>query len=213
MIATGLFARGILGLAGALLIAGCAWQPSPEPGDIVTGGPYPIIERQAYQADAPSAVMTLADSSGGAGRGTIRGIIHGWPFAHADPGGDFGEGLFTYRIDFVVTERAADGARMPLRARGERTVYFHPDRAPISFAQAGAFSAGQPIISDTVELTFSFDSNASAVQVTTITRQTGAHTFVWNEQSLMPPDIGEQTAAASGSYSAQLGGYVFTSAM
>ncbi len=209
MIARGMFARGILGLTGALLIAGCALQPSPEPGDVITGGPYPVIERQAYQADAPSAVMTLADS----GRGTIRGIIHGWPFAHADPGGDFGEGLFTDRIDFVVTERAADGARMPLRARGKRTVYFHPDRAPVSFAQAGAFTAGQPIISDTVELAFSFDSNAGTVQVKTITRQTGAHTFVWNEESLMPPDIGEQTAAASGSYSAQLGGYVFTSAM
>jgi hypothetical protein len=206
------FARGIITFATALLIAGCAWQSSPEPGDIVRGGPFPVIERRAYRADAPSALLTLSNS-GAAGRGTIRGIIHGWPFAHADPGGDFGEGLFTYRINFIVTARAADGARMPLRARGERTVYFHPDREPISIEQTDAFSAGEPVITDTVELAFAFDSNATTVQVTTIMRQTGARAFVWNEQSLTPPDVGVRTAAASGSYSARLGGYVFASSL
>lgn len=208
----GRFERGILGLLITILLAGCEGLSS-EPGDIVTGGPFPIIERQAYQADAPAALLTLADSGSGAERGTVRGVIHGWPFAHADPGGDFGEGLFTCQIDFVVTARAANGAKLPTRARGTRTVYFHPDREPISIGQAAAFSSGQPIITDSVELTFSFDSADNSVRVTSVMHQTGVRTFNWNDQSVTPPDSGPQTAEASGTYSAQLGGYVFTSEM
>jgi hypothetical protein len=203
----------MLGFGLALLIAGCGGMISAESGDIVSGGPFPIVERQVYKADAPSAVMTFADSSAGAQRGTIRGIIHGWPFAHTDPSGDFGEGLFTYQIDFVVTSRAGDNARLPGRARGKRTVYFHPDRALISIDDAAAFSAGQPIITDSVDISFSFDSTASSVEITTIMRQTGAKSFTWNDQTVTPPQSGEQSTEASGVYSAQLSGYVFTSGM
>ncbi|MGC1677016.1 MAG: hypothetical protein WA740_05740 [Candidatus Binataceae bacterium] len=203
----------LLGFVLALLIAGCVGMVPAESGDIVSGGPFPIIERQVYKADAPSAVMTLADSSTGAKRGTIRGIIHGWPFAHTDPSGDFGEGLFSYQIDFVATSKAPENPRLPGHARGKRTVYFHPDREPISLGDAAAFSAGQPIITDSVEISFSFDSTGSNVELTTIMRQTSAQPFTWNDQTVTPPQTGEQSAEASGAYSAQLGGYVFTSAM
>ncbi|MFZ0660580.1 MAG: hypothetical protein WAM05_17810 [Candidatus Binataceae bacterium] len=203
----------MLGFGLALLIAGCGGMIPADSGDVVSGGPYPIIERQVYKADAPSAVMTLTDSRAGAQSGTIRGVIHGWPFAHTDPSGDFGEGLFTYRIDFVVTSRAGENARLPGHARGKRTVYFHPDRAPVSIDDAAAFSNGQPIITDTVDIAFSFDSTASTVELTTIMRQTSARSFTWNEQTVTPPQSGEQFAEASGNYSAQLGGYVFSSTM
>ncbi len=203
----------MLGFGLALLIAGCGGMVPAESGDIVSGGPFPIIERQVFKADAPSAVMTLADSGAGATRGTIRGVIHGWPFAHTDPSGDFGEGLFTYRIDFIVTSPAPDNSRLPAQARGRRTVYFHPDRAQISIDDAAAFSQGQPIITDSVEISFSFSSTASNVELTAIMRQTSAKSFTWNDQTVTPPQTGEQSAEASGDYSAQLGGYVFTSLM
>ncbi|MGB6551958.1 MAG: hypothetical protein WBE78_00605 [Candidatus Binataceae bacterium] len=203
----------MLGFGLALLIAGCGGMIPADSGDVVSGGPYPIIERQVYKANAPSAVMTLTDSRAGAQSGTIRGVIHGWPFAHTDPSGDFGEGLFTDRIDFVVTSRAGENARLPGHARGKRTVYFHPDRAPVSIDDAAAFSNGQPIITDTVDISFSFDSTASTVELTTIMRQTSARSFTWNEQTVTPPQSGEQSAEASGNYSAQLGGYVFSSTM
>lgn len=205
--------RRILGLGLALLIGGCGGMVPAESGDIVSGGPFPIIERLVYKADAPSAVMTLTDSSAGTQRGTIRGIIHGWPFAHTDPSGDFGESLFTYRIDFVVTAPAASNPGLPGQARGKRTVYFHPDRAPVSIDDASGFSQGQPIITNTVEISFSFDSTASNVKLATVMRQTSATPFTWNDQIVTPPQNGEQSAEASGVYSAQLGGYVFTSAM
>jgi hypothetical protein len=203
----------MLGFGLALLIAGCGGMIPADSGDVVSGGPYPIIERQVYKANAPSAVMTLTDSRAGAQSGTIRGVIHGWPFAHTDPSGDFGEGLFTYRIDFVVTSRAGENARLPGHARGKRTVYFHPDRAPVSIDDAAAFSNGQPIITDTVDISFSFDSTASTVELTTIMRQTSARSFTWNDQTVTPPQSGERSAEASGNYSAQLGGYVFSSTM
>ena len=168
-----------------------------------------MVSRQVYQADAPVAVMTLADPSGGTQRGSIRGIIHGWPFPHADPGGDFGEGLFTYTLDFVVTDRAADGARMPLRARGSRTVYFHRNRTTGSINQFNSLAAGEPIISDTVEMWFDFDSSANAVRMTATMRQTGVKAFVWNNERVMPPESDEQTLGFQGYYSTALGGYVF----
>jgi len=205
------FLRAACSIAVALTIGGCG-SSTAQPPATVTGWPFPVVSRQLYQADAPVAVMTLADASGGTQHGSIRGIIHGWPFPHADPGGDFGEGLFTYRIDFVVTDRAADGARMPLRASGLRTVYFHRSRTTGSIARLDTFAGGEPIITGTVELWFDFNPAASTVRMTATIRQTGAKAFVWNNERVIPPNLGEQTLQSEGYYSAALGGYVFNAA-
>ena len=208
-------ARTILVFGAFMLAAGCAArQPNPPPGaEDVSGELFPVVTRYLYNANAPTAVMTLAGPNGVGQRGSISGIIHGWPFAHADPDGDFGEGLFSYRIDFVVTKSGTDAARMPLRARGERIVYFHPDRTAASIGPAGAAPGGEAIITDAIEMSFSFDSPASTVRITAVMRQTGARTFVWNEQAITPPQSGQQTAEASGYYSSRFGGYVFSSAL
>ncbi|MHB8381926.1 MAG: hypothetical protein ACYDC3_06245 [Candidatus Binataceae bacterium] len=207
------YERRMLVLGLSLMLAGCSAMMQGEPGDIVSGGPFPIIERLVYNANAPDAVMTLEEAGDGVQRGTIRGLIHGWPFAHSDAGGDFGEGLFTDQVEFEVTARESQNARLPSSARGTRTVYFHPDRGSISIAQADAFSAGQPVITDSVELSFSFDQAAKTVAVTMVLHQSGVKTFTWKGQEITPPRSAVRTVQASGNYSAQLGGYVFTSAM
>jgi hypothetical protein len=213
-IAKRVFSRFVLGFTIAVLIAGCTTQPKPPPGgETVTGGPFPVVTRYLYDADAPSAVMTLANSNGVIRSGTISGVIRGWPFAHADPGGDFGEGLFSYRINFVVTKTAANGANSPLQARGVRTVYFHPDRAAASIGPSGAPSGGEAIITDTVDMSLSFGPTASTVRLKAIMRQTSARTFFWKDQMIEPPQTDEQTAQADGYYSGQFGGYLFKSAL
>src|SRR5208282_5893597 len=92
-------------------------------------------------------------------RGTIVGKIHGWPFAHDDPSGDPGEGLFSYRTEFTVTRVSQD--KLPEAAEGMRTIYFHADRAAASLDQPASISSGQPIIRDSVRLLFSFAAQGS----------------------------------------------------
>lgn len=198
--------RWAMAVGATVALAGCA---PADPAENVTGGPFPIVTRQIYQADAPTALMTFQSTSAGDQHGAIVGIIHGWPFPHADPDGDFGEGLFSYRIDFVVTDRAADAARTALEARGTRTVYFNAERTPVAL-HASAASAGKPVITDSVDLWFEFDAHAANVRIKVTMRQTGASPFDWKGERIVPPSSPNRIIEDSGYYSKSANGYLLS---
>ena len=193
----------------AILITGCGEQPGsestlpPEPPPTT----YRVTVHEVYGSSDPIAVMTFErDASGNPTRGSIVGKIHGWPFPHLDKGGDTGEGLFTYRTDFTVSRSAKD--RLPEGADGSRTVYFHPNRLPMSLEQTAALASGQPIIRDSVKLLFSFQSRDRA-EVATTASQIWTHTFSWQGVTIQPPSEPPATQTATATYSTQYDGYVF----
>ena len=197
-----------LALLALLVVQGCEQQQ--DPGTTFVGGPYPITMHQVYATDEPSALMTLEYSlSGKPTGGRLIGRLHGWPFAHADSSGDPGEGLFTYRIDFVVTGTKKGDPNLPTAASGRRLVYFHQERGIPSFDRTVDFSEGQVIIQDASELSFSFDSGNKEVKVAINSHQTGARPFSWDGAMVSPPDRrGPETAMMTGSYSAAYRGYL-----
>src|SRR5262249_49811337 len=132
-------------LLAAVLLTGCGEQPisestlPPEPPPTT----YRMTVHEVYSSGDPVAVMTFERAaSANPTRGSIVGKIHGWPFPHLDQGGDTGEGLFTYRTDFTVSRSAK--SRLAEAADGTRTVYFHPNRLPMSLEQTAALTSGQP---------------------------------------------------------------------
>ena len=194
----------------AMLITGCGEQPvsesslPPEPPPPAT---YRVTVHEIYGSSDPVAVMTFErDASGNPTRGSIVGKIHGWPFPHRDDGGDTGEGLFTYRTDFTVSRSARD--RMPEAADGTRTVYFHPNRLPMSLDQTAALASGQPIIRESVRLLFSFQSRDRA-EVASTANQIWTHSFSWQGVTIQPPGEPPATQTATATYSPQYDGYVF----
>ena len=128
-----------------ILITGCGEQPISEstlPLEPPPPATYRVTVHEVYGSSDPVAVMTFErDASGNPTRGSIVGKIHGWPFPHRDDGGDTGEGLFTYRTDFTVSRSARN--RLPEAADGTRTVYFHPNRLPMSLEPTAALASGQ----------------------------------------------------------------------
>ncbi len=197
----------------ALALSGCG---GATPGEwLARGDSYPIITEQMYPADETVALMKIAPGARVGDRGTILGIIHGWPFPHSDAQGDFGEGLFTYRTDFVVTSVAptlsANGSQiaMPMTAQGVRKIYFDPARTPVSFDSPASFTAGTPVIADAVTISFAFDQTASTVEITGQIRQASVREFSYKGESITPPEMPEESSAMSGYYSAALGGYAF----
>src|SRR6516165_1707985 len=144
-----------------------------------------VTVHEIYGSSHPVAVMTFErDASGNPTRGSIVGKIHGWPFPHRDDGGDTGEGLFTYRTDFTVSRSARN--RSPEAADGTRTVYFHPNRLPMSLEPTAALASGQPIIGDSVKLRFSFQSQDRA-EVASTANQIWTHSFSWQGVTIQPP--------------------------
>lgn len=193
----------------AILISGCGAQPiaestlPPEPPPTT----YRVTVHEVYGASDPIAVMTFErDASGNPTHGSIVGKIHGWPFPHRDDGGDTGEGLFTYRTDFTVTRSAKE--QLPEAAEGTRTVYFHPNRLPMSLEQTGALASGQAIIRDSVKLLFSFESRDRA-EVATTANQIWTQQFSWQGVTILPPTEPPATQTATATYSPQYDGYVF----
>jgi hypothetical protein len=192
----------------ALVCAGCLSLPSSP--TTAFGGPYPIVVSEMYDPSQPDGLLIFEhDQSGAPVRGKVVGKIHGWPFPHVDPNGDFGENLFTYEIDFVVTQRAAGNPSQPAVARGTRRVYFHSDRAPAQLDDPASFSAGQPVIVDSVNLSFNFGPQPGEVQVTSSGRQTSTSPFDYEGQQVTPPNRPEVTASLSATYSQDYGGYIF----
>src|SRR5262245_40707071 len=193
----------------AILVTGCGEQPISE-STLPSEAPpttYRVTVHEVYGSSDPVAVMTFErDASGNPTRGSIVGKIHGWPFPHRDEGGDTGEGLFTYRTDFAVSRSAKD--RWPEAADGTRTVYFHPNRLPMSLEQTVALTSGQPIIRDSVNLLFSFQSRDRA-EVATTARQIWTQPFSWQGVMIQPPGEPPATQTATATYSPQYDGYVF----
>jgi len=193
----------------AILISGCGERlisestlPSEAPPTT-----YRVTVHEVYGSSDPVAVMTFErDASGNPTRGSIVGKIHGWPFPHLDKGGDTGEGLFTYRTEFTVSRSAKD--RLPEAADGARTVYFHPNRLPMSLEQTAALASGQPIIRDSVKLRFSFQSRDRG-EVATTASQIWTHSFSWQGVTIEPPSEPPATQTATATYSTQYDGYVF----
>jgi hypothetical protein len=192
----------------ALACAGCIGLPDGQTSAF--GGAYPIVVSEMYDPSQPDGLLIFERDSGGAPvRGKVLGKIHGWPFPHVDPNGDFGENLFTYEIEFVVTQRTAGNPAQPAIARGTRRVYFHPDRAPAQLGDPASFSEGQPVIVDSVDLSFNFGPGPGEVQVTSSGRQTSTVPFDYDGQQVTPPNRPEVTASLSGTYSQDYGGYIF----
>jgi hypothetical protein len=192
----------------ALACAGCI----PVSGAPTTwfGGPYQIEVSQMYDPNQPDALLVFARDHGAASAsGKIVGKIHGWPFPHTDPNGDFGENLFTYEIDFTVTQVKPGNPPEPTSGHGTRRVYFHPDRTPASLSDIGSFNSGQPVIVDSVDLSFNFGPAPGQVEITTAQRQTDAIPFDFDGARVTPPGRPAMTASLSGTWSAEYGGYVF----
>jgi hypothetical protein len=169
---------------------------------------YRVTVHQEYAAEEPVALMTFRrDARGNPVAGAIVGKIHGWPFPYADLSGDTGEGLFTYRTDFTVTHIGKDG--MPAAGRGVRTVYFHPDRRPISLEQLNAFATGKPIVRDSSSLFFDF-KNKDTVDIAITAHQISAAPFAWNGVMITPPTEPPSTQDVTASYASQYRGYVFS---
>jgi hypothetical protein len=192
-----------------VLTGGCGDQPifeSTLPPEIPPTT-YRVTVHEVYGSNDPVAVMTFErDARGNPTHGSIVGKIHGWPFPHLDKAGDSGEGLFTYRTDFTVSRSAQD--RLPEAAQGTRTVYFHPQRLPMSLEQTAALTSGQPIIRDSVNLIFSFESRNRA-EVATTARQIWTEPFSWQGVTIIPPGEPPATQTATATYSPQYDGYVF----
>jgi hypothetical protein len=195
-------------VAIALGCAGCF----PVSGSPTTwlGAPYPIVVSQMYDPNQPDALMAFDGGHGGAPTsGKIVGRIHGWPFPHTDPNGDFGENLFTYEVDFTVTGMKPGNPPEPISGHGIRRVYFHPDRTPASLSDMGSFRSGEPVIVDSVDLTFNFGPSPGEVQVTTAQRQTNAVPFDFDGERVTPPNRPDLTASLAGTWSASYRGYIF----
>ncbi len=193
----------------AMFCAGCGEQPiseSPLPPQ-VPNTTYRVTVHEVYGANEPVGLMTFdRDAAGDPTQGTIFGKVHGWPFPHADAGGDTGEGLFTYRTDFTVTRSATN--KLPEAASGIRTVYFHPDRQTLSLSQPMAMSTGQPIIRDSVKVLFSFEGQGS-VEIAETSQQIWTEPFTWQGATITPPWEQPRTRVKVASYSPRYSGYVF----
>jgi hypothetical protein len=197
----------IIGLA-ALLGSGCGEQ-------LIAQGPLPpsppnttyrITVRKVYDANQPAALMTFArDASGTPTQGTIVGKIHGWPFPYSDLSGDSGEGLFSYRTDFIVTRATKE--KQPAAAEGVRTVYFHPNRQPMSLDNLASFTPGRPIIRDAVRLSFSFEPRGT-VKIAETSRQIWMHGFDWNDLRVTPPGESMHSTVVTAGYSPRYDGYL-----
>lgn len=192
----------------AVLAAGCAEEPiaeTPFPPS-VPNTTYRVTVHEVYGANDPVALMTFdRDADGNPVRGTIIGKIHGWPFPHADSSGDPGEGLFTYRTDFTVAR--SDKDKLPEAARGVRTIYFHPDRSPMSLEQPASLAMGQAVIRDSVKLQFAFESR-DRVEITNTSNQTWTQPFVWQGATINPPGQPPKTRTATASYSPRYKAYL-----
>ena len=97
---------------------------------------------------------------------------------------------------------------MPEAADGMRTVYFHPNRLPMSLEQTAALASGQPIIRDSVKLLFSFQFRDRA-EVASTANQIWTHSFSWQGVTIQPPGEPPATQTATATYSPQYDGYVF----
>ena len=188
--------------------AGCGERPIAQ-GSLPPSVPnttYRVTVHRAYDATEPAALLTFErDHAGNPTHGTIVGKIHGWPFPYADLSGDSGEGLFSYRTDFTVTRVAKD--RRPAVAEGVRTVYFHPDRAPVSLNQPASLALGRPVIRDSVKLRFTFESQAT-VEIAETSKQIWMSGFDWNGLLVTPPGQPTRTKVLTASYSPRYDGYV-----
>jgi hypothetical protein len=192
----------------ALALAGCF--PASSAPTTWYGGPYQIVVSQMYDPNQPDALLVFERDPGGAPQsGKIVGKIHGWPFPHTDPNGDFGENLFTYEIDFTVTQVRPGNPPEPLSGHGTRRVYFHPDRTPASLSDIGSFDSGQAVIVDSVDLSFNFGPAPDQVEITSAQRQTDAIAFDFGGRRVTPPGRPAMTASLSGTWSADYGGYIF----
>jgi hypothetical protein len=192
----------------ALVCAGCVGVSNAP--TTWFGGPYQIVVSQMYDPNEPDALLVFDSDHGTApAGGKIVGRIHGWPFPHTDPNGDFGENLFTYEIDFTVTRLKPGNPPEPLSGHGTRRVYFHPDRAPASLSDIASFTSAQPVIVDSVDLSFDFGPDPGQVEITTAQQQTGTVPFDFDGERVTPPGRPAMTASLSGTYSAEYGGYIF----
>jgi len=174
----------------------------PQPPNIT----YTITMRRVYDAGRPAALMTFArDPAGHPTSGTIVGMLNGWPFPHASKDGSYAEGAFTYRTEFSVTRAGADG--MPLAAEGVKTIYFHPENEPVSLDSPAALSSGQPIIRDSVTLTFSRNPDSS-VAIAEDSRRIWSQSFEWKGSRITPPGEPPITHNIVATYSPRYAGYV-----
>jgi hypothetical protein len=192
----------------ALACAGCfAVSGSPTTW---TGAPYQIEVSQMYDPNEPDALLVFdGDHSAAPASGKIVGRIHGWPFPHTDPNGDFGENLFTYKIEFTVTQVKPGKPPEPVSAKGIRRVYFHSDRTPAELSDIASFDSGQAVIVDSVDLNFNFGPAPGEVEITTAQQQTDAIPFDFGGKRVTPPSRPAMTASLSGTWSANYGGYIF----
>src|SRR5262249_12118629 len=93
-----------LALASSLL-SGCTDTNEPLYQALTPGVPYPTTVNQVFQPYDPIALLTVVRKNGAMPQIVMVGRIHGWPFPHEDPSGDFGEGLFGYRVEAVASRR------------------------------------------------------------------------------------------------------------
>ncbi|HEY6395647.1 MAG TPA: hypothetical protein VIX12_09535 [Candidatus Binataceae bacterium] len=152
-----------------------------------------ITETQFFSAEEPVAILTIHERSA-----AIDGRIHGWPFAHFEPNGDVGEGLFSYCQELTVTV-SRDGR--PMSARGVETVYFHPDRERFDFRKPDSFTQGEPIERTTVLATFEFSADGQQVSIRTLEHQVRTYPFSYNGRSIVPPNRADHSELMTGYYS------------
>jgi hypothetical protein len=197
--------------AAALAMAGCSDQNAMNSNssgfDVIPHGiPEPIEVRQVFSPDEPIALLKVANR--GQPAAEILGRIHGWPFPHEDPSGDFGEGLFSYRVDLTSIRVATGRDGLPTAASGIRRVYYHAYPSRFGFGDPSSFSAGEPIIRDAAQLTFNFSPDRSHVDVTMHLHQIAAEDFTYKDEEVRPPNRADRIVNLAGEYSSRVGGYL-----
>jgi len=194
-------ARRMVAAAVLLAIWGC---------DTAGGfGPYYETRlRQVFQANEPVALLTLDGRDSANQRGEILGKVHGWPFPHTDPSGEFGEGLFSYRTDLVIKPPSAGASDFRETASGTRSLYYHDGETDLSFDQPGGFSAGEAVIKDAVDIDLTFSPDRQRVDVTMLTRQVDTRPFIYKGENVVPPNRQDEKLTMSGYFSPNYGGYL-----
>ncbi len=191
-------------VAAALLLSICGCD-----GAAGFFGPYYETRlTQVFEANEPVALLTFDSRDGADRRGEILGKVHGWPFPHSDPSGEFGEGLFSYRTDLVVKHTSTGATDVRESATGMRSLYYHGAETAVSFDQPDGFSAGEAVIKDAVDIDLTFSPDRQRVDVTMLARQVDTTPFIYNGENVVPPNRQEETLTMSGYFSPNYGGYL-----
>jgi len=196
-------------IAAAVLLAiwGCD-GPAGASSEFFSLTPYQTQVRQVFQADEPVALLTFDARDTANRRGEMLGMVHGWPFPHTDPSGEFGEGLFSYRTALVLRPTSAGANDVRETASGMRSLYYHGGEMALSFDQPDGFSAGEAVTKDAVDLDLTFSPDRQRVDVTMLTRQVDTKPFIYKGQNVMPPNRQDEKLTMSGYFSPSYGGYL-----